>query len=393
MSFSKTAPISQYLQGFCADPYQDKKTWNYIIGNIHFGRSIGVERREHLADLCRLNEDDLTIALHNHEQDAFTKWGSFWTQIGTLITAPDVHRSLLKNEIVIESDNPDYQANAEASRFIGAIIESKGFVPHYYYSGGKSIHIHVYFDWRCLLEMDEFMQQRILAQHSSKGMFQKKFIEWLRKTMISCWGTNARIFDSQLATGKHLIRSELSRNKKAYKTFLGYTYKDIPPFPIMANEETGLFPELGEIHLSRPIDIQVVVEEYLHSLDVAKNKAISRRKELALSLFLHPEQEGQIKGCAAFLLSDSFAQAKDGFQRAAYLLTNELRKAKGDATEALVLDWNIRMGSPCREQDLIYRCRQEKIYTISHEAIHGLLREAGFQDPDLICDTTTQPSA
>jgi len=381
---------------FCARRFEEPKLWNYLLGDVHFGRSIATERLERLHELERMNGHELTIALHEFTEDRFTTWHPlgghtdknrewFYWDTQALLTAPDLHRAIIENEIVVESDYATYEENAEACRFAGKIFEGKGFQPHYYYSGSRSVHMHLYIDWACLLTLDNNLQEKVVARFVTRAMFVKKFMDWLRTLFTTCYGTNARQFDRGLAKGKHLIRCELSRNKRGHKTFLGYTYKDIPPFPIIANEDTGILPELGELRLSSPPCIQELIEEFLQADDLAHQKAITARKERALSYYLNPDQDNQLKGCAAFVLSDEFAQAKDGFKRAAYLLTNELRRVHGPKAEEMILDWNARMGAKCRDQDLQWRCAQEKVYHVSHEALHELLTIAGFPDPEAIC--------
>lgn len=391
-----------------ATPEQDWQEWNYLQGNIHTTGSIGVQRFFHLLALAQ-RQDGFLIALHDPVSGAWTKHRGFYNSscrdYASLSTeqvqnAYDVHRSILENEIVIESDYlcsgcterkkekksaasgcyDCYLLNYEATRVIGRIIEDKGFVPHYYYSGNKSLHISVYFDFACLLTVDLFLQHKIIAQFKTRGTFIRRFMEWLRRLMINCWGVKVRSFDEQLIKGTHLIRCELSKNKVGYKTFLGHTYKDVSFIPNICNAKNKILPSLGELILSRPLHPQALLEEFLTDTDTYRVKMRIDRKQTALAQWFDDEKPG-VKPCVQFLLSDDFRTAGDGYQRAMFILANELKKVYGEA-EALdkVLDWNERMGSPCREQEVMYRVTRSKEYTLGCAHVHVFLAALGFDD-------------
>jgi hypothetical protein len=369
-----------------ATRYEDNRTWDYLVGDYHHTHSLSVDRLNHIHTLLALNKNELKLCLKGLGSDEWTKWHDYYSFPHELAFAYDIQRGILENEIVIESDYPTYEENADAARIIGAIIESKGYVPHYYYSGSKSVHIHIYFDWTCLLSMDEFVAKQLIEAHTSSNVFKKKFMEWLRTLMVNCWGVKARQFDEQLIKASHLIRCEGSKNKKGFKTFLGHTYRDLPPFPIICSPETGIVAEIGEVRLSHPPCIQETIEEYLHSLDKKAAKLKEKRKERALDFFMYgPEDGGAVKGCCQFMLSDEFKASGDGFQRAMFLLSNELKKKAPDTAHTVLLDWNARMGERVSELDIMYRLARSGTYDVSHETIHTFLRQLGFKDAEERC--------
>ena len=304
-----------------------------------------------------------------------------------LQTAVDIHRSVILNEVVIESDYPTYEENYDATRLLGAILEGKGFVPHYYYSGGKSIHVHVYFDWACLGEVDRFLQEKVMGSFRTGKLFRQQFMEWLRALMIRAWDTNVRTFDPQFIKASHLVRAELSRHRCGFKTFLGYTCRDLSFVPYQCTERNGILPDLGTIRLSRPHLPQELIEEFMASRDRAGRLSRLARKEASLWAWIEPEQQGQLKGCVQFLLSDEFRVAKDGFQRAMFILANEVKKYAGpEVALAQLQDWNIRMGSPVRPGELAYRIERTKEYTLTHHAVHEFLQQVcGVADPEETC--------
>ena len=366
---------------------EDYRSWNYLIGNFHTGRSIALERTEWLRELSWQTGGELKLALKDPIDGGWTKHAEYHKITFNISTAYDIHRSILANEAVTETDLPTYEENASAMHALGSIIENKGFVPHYYYSGNKSIHCSTYLDWTVLFDMDKYVQNLVIEKHTSPNVFKKKFMEWLRGMLTSCWGTKALVGDEQLIAGSHLIRAELSRNEFGYKTFLGHTHRDIPPFPIVCNEENGLLPDLGAMILSRPPQIQEIVEEYLASLDKKAVKAKAKRKERALDFFLHgPVDDTKLKGCVQFLLSDEFCKLGDGYRRAMFFLANDVKRAQGANGVSVLLEWNQRCGSPLKEQDIMYIFAREKTYELSHAQIHDFLETLGIHDIGVRCN-------
>lgn len=393
------------------------KEWNYLTGDIHHGRSISAERYQHLQELSNLH-DGFQIAFKDPDTGAWTTWRPWTTSAAgrafsqqEIMMAYDIHRSVIENEIVIESDqlcsgcqaikennklrkqngldelsfpkgcNECYVANYEATRVLGAIIEDKGFVPSYYYSGSKSIHVHVYIDLKCLLELDKFLQQKLLDMFKTRGAFMRPFMEYLRRLMIECWGVKIREFDIQLVKATHLIRAELSKNKRGYKTFIGYTYKDLSFVPPICNETTKILPELGTMVLSRPHSPQELIEEFLSSRDKYAIKMRLDRKQRNLAAWLDPAAVNELRPCVKFMLSDQFKTAGDGYQRAMFILANELKQKVGEADALAQLHtWNEMCGSPIRTQELEYRVLRGKEYTMTCSTIHAFLDSIGFKE-------------
>lgn len=422
-----------------ATAQDDPKAWNYLLGDYHHGLSIAVSRYYHLFALANMAHDagqEFKIALKDPHTGAWTKWKPFYGgsyrdpgfSFEELQQAYDIHRSVLENEIVIESDilckecqritNDNkaraqvgleelpkvkgcadcYAANWDAARIIGAIIESKGFTPHYYYSGSKSIHIHIFIDFRCLLKADPLLQEKVLERFKYRTSFVKAFMGWLRELMISCWHMQVRQFDEQLVRATHLIRCEMSKNKAGYKTFIGYTYKDLSFVPYLCNEENRIYPRIATlfgsgsspaaeagiehpVKLSSPTGVSELLEEFLGDLDKAERKGRNKRKEQTLAAWLNPElvQHGGVRECIKFMLSDEFKKAGDGYQRAMFFIANELKDGMSEDQQVATLkEWNARMGSPIRDQELEYRVLHVKHYSTSCSMIHAFLGTLGF---------------
>ena len=374
---------------FIAEYEKDFETWDYIHGDVYHGMSISCDRYYYLWDLdC---ENSLKIALRDPSNDFWSKWvafpgplwhdekGDYGVKSSGLTAAIDVHRSVLPNEIIIESDYPTYEENYDAAKIIGKIIEGKGFQPLYYYSGNKSVHVHVFFDWNCLKELNEIIQDQLRVMFKdSKLRFKRKFMEWLRTKMITCWDTNAKKFDTDLIKASHLIRCELSKNKQGYKTFLGYSYKDMSFVPYICNEQNRIYPKLGKIKLSSPKDIQGLIEEFVEEIRVKKKSERIRKRNRTLvdwGIELPPEK---LRECVKAILSDDFKNAGDGFKRGMFILLNELRSVFGDSQARIVInDWNARMNFPVKEAEIEYRFKL-KNYSLTCDYIHNFLKEVGI---------------
>jgi len=341
--------------GFIAYPGTNYKQWDYILGNPKM--SIATDRYYYLDKLNR--QQKLKIALMDRDTKYWTKWVEF---PGPLLSskhngvAVDVHRSMMSNEIVIESDYPEYIDNFEASKVVGNILEAKGFTPHYYYSGNKSIHIHIFLDWDCMLGVDK--------------KFKQDFIIWLRTKMISCWDTKIREFDTDLIKATHLIRCELSKNKKGYKTFLGYTHNDLSFIPYVCNEDNRIYPRLGKIKLSSPHCVNELLDEYFEEKEKVKPTAVSH--------FNPADCPTEIRQSVGRLLSDEFKEVGDGTGRAMFIILSELRRVLGDdEAKVRVNDWNIRMGSKIKQSEIDYRFTK-KAYTLSNKYINDFMDEIGM---------------
>ena len=375
---------------FIADYNKDFKTWDYILGDLKLDMSIAKDRYYYLEELSE--ENNLKISLRDPFTDNWTKWVPFpgllweteWSYYGgikysRLTPAIDVHRSILPNEIVIESDYPTYDENYEAARLIGKIIEDKGFQPLYYYSGNKSIHIHVFLDWDCFKDIDELVKDQLKLKFNGSFLrFKKKFIEWLRAKMIHCWDTNAKKFDEDLIKPTHLIRCELSKNKLGYKTFIGYSYKDLSFVPYVCNENNRIYPKLGKLKFSSPNNPQELAEEFIDFINTKRKISKAQRKNMSLNNWGVSDSPDKLRECVKAILSKDFKDYGDGLKRGMFILVNELKRVLGvDQARLVINDWNSKMDFQVPEKEIDYRLKT-KIYNLSCTYIHKFLEELGI---------------
>ncbi len=386
-----------------ATPHHDFPLWDYMIGNMHtepdlfdgiykegrYGLSIVTNRFHYLRELSQ--NKNMKLALKNPNSIQWTKWIPFPGKLiefkrnslgygvsASLACAVDAHRSILPNEVVIESDYPTYEQNYDASKLVGAILEHKGFTPHYYYSGNKSVHVHVFFDWNCLKGTDDIIQDQLKVMFSnSQSRFRNSFMQWLRTKMVNCWDTKARQFDSDLVKASHLIRTELSRNKLGFKTFLGYTYKDMSFVPYVCNEENRIYPRLGEVRLSSPRESVQLIEEFHDDMKFRSKRQQVIRKNTRLGKWVELPKES-IRGCVKAILSEDFIKLNDGHGRGMFILVNELKRILGEQQARIIIsDWNSRLGHTIPTGEIEYRFKS-KNYTLSCKYIHRVLEDLGF---------------
>lgn len=374
------------------------REWEYISGT--FDNSIGQNRINHFNALDELSGNNLLLALRDPETDKWTKhlpmqkilhlptkydalrvWGE------PLRSAYDIHRSQLWNEIVLETDYPEYEENYQLAQKTGAILEDKGFIIHYYFSGSKSIHMHIYIDFKDLLRIDIGLQDLLINEFTEK-VFKSEFITFLRKKMSTAWGLNTALgfkMDEQVSvSSKHLIRAELSKNKKGYKTFLGYSYKDLSFVPYICNPDTKFYPRIGEIKLSALKDPQELVEEFLRSRSDGKKKQKLVQKSASLYNWFNPSEvtTTDLKKCVNFILSKDF-KPTDGYRRALFILANDIGSLYGkDVALDRIRSWNAEIGSPIKDSDIVYQCSRPKHYSLTHNYIHEYLESIGFKFED-----------
>ena len=204
-------------------------------------------------------------------------------------------------------------------------------------------------------------------------------MDWLRKKMISCWDMKAREFDEDLIRASHLIRAELSKNKRGFKTFLGYTHKDMSFVPYICNEKNMIYPRLAEIRMSQPHCIKELIEEFQESRVVETKIEKIQKKNKTLSRWVGSSEKKTLRHCVKAILSDDFSKTNDGFKRGMFFLVNELREVFGDDTAKIMAnDWNERMGNPIKQSEIDYRFKI-KHYTMTCERIHKFLKELGIE--------------
>ncbi len=343
----------------------------YIKGNKDI--SISRWRNNLLIDFMN-KQEAFKIAIRDINSNQWSTWKSPTQFNSELINfAYDIHRSILDNEIVLESDNPNYSDNVTATSYIGKILEEKGYKPMYWYSGSKSIHCSIFIDFTKLFTIDQELQQRIINLFQSKSKFVLEFMTYLREQFITCFGLNTYEFDKAFLKPKHLIRMELSLNKKGFKTFCGYSYIDIPAEPYICNVENRNYPQTAELIESFDSNPNELVEDFLKYYEVELSKRNLRAKMAQNMTNYKPTQ---LRKDVQFMLSEEFIQNGDGRKRCSFILCNELKRiyAEEEAIK-IILTWNAKLIEPLREADLIYRIKSPNTYKITNKYIADFISE------------------
>ena len=352
----------------------DFASWDYMEGDYHKRNNISWKRQSHLQELMMDSFIPIKFSLKDPVTNKWTKWETY---IEDMEHGYDVHRSILYNEIVVECDYPDYEKNVKATRKIGAVLEGKGWNPTYYYSGNKSIHLHLFLDPGALKAITGKVSIAIRNYYVTKKTFWKEFMEYYRASIISGWGMMTEEFDQQLIKCSHLIRTALSRNKIGYKTYIGDTYKQVSMIPFICNEKNGLYPKIGEIVFSKPTDINIVAKKFLIMLNSKNKKKLIKSKEFTLADFT--KKVGFESEMLCLVESALKLKISDGRKRLLFIMANELKKAYSvDKVEQLLNEWNDLQDESLRQVHLTYALNRSEDYSLTKSYLVELLTEIGI---------------
>ena len=240
------------------------------------------------------------------------------------------HRSMLKNEIVIEFDHEDHTVNQKATAEVVKRLRQDGVNYSQWTSGNKSEHVHV------LLEIPPDLLDR--------KTLKKAFLD------TYCEGLEVKP-DYQLCIDNHLIRSEngLHEKSRGYKSLI---------------RATAGYPKLS-----------VVPGKVWDSYGLRVRQAMVRRASRTAS---NVKESPSIK----FLLkTEDFGTVGDGRERALFILSQVLRDDYSEADLVKFLqDWYRYSGGrklDSREVQSKVRYSLKKKYNISERYVEEFLQEIG----------------
>lgn len=268
-----------------------------------------------------------------YRPDEESKWGNrcFYLGEGYNPNTAYNHRRILRNEVVIEFDNPDKKENLRLAQGVSKELKEIGVDHAIWFSGNKSYHVH------CLLDMG--------AATNTAGV-KRCFMRHVCKEALP---------DLQLAGDNHLIRAEWGVHEKTgKKKELIYRMQNYP-------------------RVSR-IPPRVWVEYYQERRQAAFNAVSSNVK-----IKEHP-------GFKFILESAEFKESDDGRKRALYLLTNVLKEDYREKKEELVKllqDWYRYTGGrglTDREVAQTVNYQWDKPYRISERYLNEFLESIGRGD-------------
>lgn len=243
------------------------------------------------------------------------------------------HRSILKNEVVIEFDDKDTQKNLDNAREAAKRLRADGFVTAMFSSGNKSTHVHTFID---------------VAQASN--------IRLLKSVLIRHYTKGLPTPDLQLCADNHLIRAEYGIHEK--------TGKEKSPVYI-----DGGYPVIKKIP-------SVVWECY--------GKEMSSIVQQRMTKDLH-SVEGT-KGFQFILSTDEFRKSDDARERALFMLIHTLKPKYAQNKLGLVLflqQWyrysgGIKLSPKDIESKVNYHWNRH--YIISARYLNELLQSIGRED-------------
>lgn len=352
-------------------PAKNSLEYQYIQGNSKM--SISRWRSNLIIDYLA-KDKDFKIAFRDIVSNSWTRHqlpSKFKSSL--IANAYDMHRSILFNEICLESDYENYIENVQAARHIGTLIETLGFKPLYFYSGSKSIHIHIFVDFSAMFNINQDLQEEIINTFESKQKFITEFMLWIRTEFISCFGMETYLFDKAFLSPSHMVRAEFSKNKKGYKCFLGYSAKDIPDVPLFCNPDNMNYPDPFELRESFYEHPNTEIKNFLNYY----NKILTERKNKSKMYSKLENQPKKLRKSVQLLLADNTAkQITDGRKRCMWLLINELKYCYPAAeVEKIALRWNSLLPEPLEEKDIRFRANSNQKYKITNKFIDNIISE------------------
>lgn len=242
------------------------------------------------------------------------------------------HRSILKNEVVIEYDETDKDLNRKLANDVCIKLRNNNIKYAKWTSGNKSVHVHV------LLDIGE-----------------AKNIPLLKRTFMKYFGGN-KLPDMRLAAANHLIRAEYGVHEKTgKKKVLLYKDKD--------------YPCISEIP-------QEVWDKYYK----AQRDSVNIRMGLNLKDFI------ALPGFKYIVTSTEFRAADDGRERALFMLIHILKEQYKDKKEEFIhflQEWYRYSGGHQLDDESIRRkviYHWKRTYNIGERYLNELLESIGKED-------------
>jgi hypothetical protein len=351
----------------------------YIKGNSQMSISRG--RSNMIIDYLQIDKD-FKITFRDTVSNAWTKHQHPSKFKSELISfGYDMHRSMLYNELIIEADYETYQENLRAAQYIGTQLENLGFKPAYYFSGSKSIHIHVFIDFTGLFILPQRLQEEILCKFESKQVFIREFMLWLRTEFITCDGLETYAFDKAFLSPSHMVRAELSLNKKGFKTYIGKFCQDLPSSPIYCTIENMEYPERAEYIESFYKYPEVHIQDFLNYY----NKILIERNNRSKKYAGLENKPKKVRASVKLLLAEvNIPKIIDGRKRIMFVLCNELKQVYTLAeAEQMMLKWNSLLPEPLEEKDIRFRINSTQKYKVSNKFVEDLVFSLGFTKEDI----------
>lgn len=164
-----------------------------------------VQEQTYFLHLLSRYDSDIAVSLTGKE-----KWISFFDIIQNPPKSPIGHRSILRNELVIEIDSPDWGTVRDGTKRIINLLDKWQAQDCYYlsFSGNNSIHVHVFFSVKSV-DLDDNTIRAL--EGIDRDEIRKEIKRYLMRQIQFAADV---IIDTNLSS-KHLIRLEGSVNEKS----------------------------------------------------------------------------------------------------------------------------------------------------------------------------------
>lgn len=240
------------------------------------------------------------------------------------------HRSILKNEVVVEFDEKQLKKNKAYANTVKNRLKKDGIKSVSWYSGNKSVHLHFF------IEVGDVSN-----------------LQLLKKTVMKYYCKNLIKPDLRLASDNHLIRAEYGVHERTGR------YKK----PI---KWSSGFPIIYKLK-------QEIWDEYFIQYNIVlKRKTTVDVKDLET----HP-------GMKLVLSSETFRRFEDGRERALFMLIHVLKQKYKDDKQGLITflqDWYRYSGGTQMSRHQI-RCKVvyhwDKTYNFGVTYLTELLESVG----------------
>ena len=167
------------------------------------------------------NEIELTVKENGH----FRRWLPF-TTAQKYLNFPEVHRGVFSWELVFDVDLKDLKQNLKGARKVAARLRLKEIPYWVFYSGGKSIHIHVFLN--PVVELPEEIATKMDERQEPDLWY--NFRNYLAWRLLGELRKEFAVDSLKLISRRTMIRAcgSLHQGAGFCKVYLGSSVRDIP---------------------------------------------------------------------------------------------------------------------------------------------------------------------
>ncbi len=312
------------------------------------------------------NEIELTVKENGH----FRRWLPF-TAAQKYLNFPEVHRGVLNWELVFDVDLKDLKQNLIGARKVAARLRLKEIPYWAFYSGGKSIHIHIFLN--PAVELPEEIATKMEERQEPNLWY--NFRNYLAWRLLGELRKEFAVDSLKLVSRRTMIRACGSQHQGTgfCKVYLGSSVRDIP----------RALDGLKEFQISEPREVP---QDYFP--EEIREWQFTGWKKYLLDYLKKPRRlylpKREIKGklrnmpCLEYLLSH---RLPDGWHRTVNLAAMRLKYQMSEQEVLKRLrEFNRKNGNPVRDSYIKAQVRYAFRYkgTLRCKFARGILQDAGL---------------